>query len=303
MDATSTQPSHDACDPVEVNDLQVRPGFTTMLRLNELDSIDALFAVRSDTPLGKPGLDPWRERLRVTLHDGTVKDGPTERVFYIKRYQNPPARAVREASCAGASSIAGIEWRWIDRLRRDGIPSVEAVALGEEFDGSRETRSVLVTAAVPGESLETLVPAWHLDKRRDLRRLISPLAKLVSRLHGKGYVHRDLYLCHVFFVESGEADHSLRLIDLQRMRRPRWNMSRWVVKDLASLNYSAPEDAVSTTDRVRWLKEYLGKSCLDAEARRLIYRIVGKTRRIARHDARRRERFHRDDAEGSGASR
>lgn len=302
MDTTTTRASHDACDPVEVNDLQVRTGFTAILRLNGLDSIDALFAVRSDMPLGKPGLDPWRERLRVTLPDGPDKNGPTERVFYIKRYQNPPARAIREARRADARSIAGVEWRWIERLRRDGIPSVGAVALGEEFDGSRETRSVLVTAAVPGESLETLVPVWHLDKRRDLRRLISPLAKLVSRLHGRGYVHRDLYLCHVFFAENANPDDSLRLIDLQRMCRPRWNMARWVVKDLASLNYSAPEDAVSTTDRVRWLKTYLGKPRLDAEARRLLYCIVGKTQRIARHDTRRRGRFFRGDTEGSVAS-
>ncbi len=284
-------------DPVTVNDLRVMPEFAAVLRQHRLDSIEALFAAKSDTPLDKPGLDHWRARLRVT-----VRDDSGDSVFYIKRYENPPARAAREASRVGVKSIAGVEWHWIEQLSLAGIPSVQAVALGEAFDGSRETRSVLVTAAVPGESMESLAPKWRQGKRSSARRWLAPVANVVSKLHRSGYVHRDLYLCHIFLNETATQDAAIRLIDLQRMLRPKWNMKRWIVKDLAALNYSAPKEAVSTADRLRWLKCYLGKTRLDAEARRLVYRVVGKTQQIARHDARRRARLHPDHREG-GAGR
>lgn len=281
-------------DAVDLNDLRVRPEFAAMLSENGLDSVEALFKVCSATNLGKPGLDPWRQRLRVT-----VRDGGAERVLYIKRYENPPPRAVREAKRAGARSVAGVEWCWIERLARAGIPTVRAVAVGESFRGGRESRSVLVTDAVPGASLEALVGAWRSGRHPGLRSWITPVAELVSRMHGLGYVHRDLYLSHIFLDEASGSESPLRLIDLHRMRRPTWNQRRWIIKDLAGLNYATPASVVSTADRLRWLKCYLGRSRLDSDSRRLIYRIVGKTQRIARHDARRKAQ-HSPGARGSG---
>jgi hypothetical protein len=72
-------------------------------------------------------------------------------------------------------------------------------------------------------------------------------------------------------------------------------MRRWIVKDLAALNYSTPARVASTADRVRWMKMYLGVRRLDATSRRLLYRVVGKTERIARHDAKRAVRHAAED--------
>ena len=54
-------------------------------------------------------------------------------------------------------------------------------------------------------------------------------------------------------------------------------------------------DAVSETDRLRWLKRYLNAPKLDATAKCLIYRIIGKTAAIARHDRRRGARLAMKD--------
>ena len=122
-----------------------------------------------------------------------------------------------------------------------------------------------------------------------------------SRLHTGGYVHRDLYLSHIFFDPDAPLDDALCLIDLQRMIRPAVNRRRWIVKDLAALNYSAsptrgdaigPSDLVSQADRLRWLKLYLGAVKLDGSARRLAYRVIGKTMRIQSRAARCRLREH-----------
>ena len=98
-------------------------------------------------------------------------------------------------------------------------------------------------------------------------------------------------------IETGCADpdapaeDALHLIDLQRVMKPRWRQRRWIVKDIASLNYSTPRALVSQTDRMRWLKTYLGSDRIDAEAKRFVRLVVAKSRQIGRHDRRRSRRL------------
>ncbi len=265
-----------------------------LLRANHLDSMDRLFADDLGERLDKPGLAPWRQRRRVVV----LSDGKTC-TFFVKRFDDPPASARRQVRAArnGARTVAGVEWSWMQRLRQDGIACARPVALGEDLDSGRETRSVLVSESVPGQSLERWMAQWHELEPRRVREVLLGVARLVSRLHSKGYVHRDLYLSHIFYDASSRGDEALRLIDLQRVIRPRWRQARWIVKDLASLNFSAPPQCFSLADRLRWLLVYLGTGKLDPTVRRLAYRVVGKTMRIAR-----RERRHKETPIGSGDS-
>ncbi len=267
---------------VKLNDLTVTAGFEELLQENCLDSLNALFVTPDAEPLNKPGLALWRERLRLT-----ITDRGSARTVYLKRFHKPPTRALRELrrGARGIRSLAGLEWARMRQLASDGIPCVQPIAFGEELRGSRERRSAILTAAVPGDSLERWLQRWGKDDRRTVCGLLQPLAALIARFHADGYIHRDLYLSHVFFDPNG--GDSLHLIDLQRVMRPRWRRRRWIVKDLAALNYSAPPRLVSRTDRLRWLKHYLGVSKLDASAKRLAYRVAGKTQWIAGHDRRR----------------
>lgn len=273
-----------------LNDLTVSTGYARVLRANGLDSLDALFSCDDGALLDKPGLDAWRQRWRLTLNNG----GETQ-TFYLKRFSDPPRSACRAVarSGSGAVSVAGMEWAWMHRLACDGIACPTPVALGEETSGSRERRSAVVTAAVPGASLESWVGRWGEGDRPTILGLIEPLARLVARLHAKGYVHRDLYLSHVFYDPFAPVHRALCLIDLQRVIRPRYWMGRWVVKDLAALAYSTPAHIASSCDRVRWLHKYLGAARLDGSARRLCYRVMGKAQGIAEHDRSRRARLRK----------
>ena len=184
----------------------------------------------------------------------------------------------------GARTVAGVEWKWMHRLCEDGIPCARPVALGEELRGGQELRSVLVTEAVAGESLERWTARWNELEKHKTREVLQGVARLVSRFHQKGYIHRDLYLSHIFYDSDAVGEESLRLIDLQRVLRPRWRKERWIVKDLASLSFSAPRHCFSRTDRLRWLRDYLGAGKLDAAGKRLAYRVIGKTMSIARRE-------------------
>ena len=317
----------DSPSVVSCNDLIVAPGYEQLLRGNGLDSLDALFSTNRGELLSKPGLAGWCERIRLTLApDGEPgRDSrsrkpqaplpplpskgkvalPSEgkgalgrgargegQTLYLKRFSDPPASVRRQVrrSGTGAASVAAMEWTWARRLAGDRIPCVKPVAYGEELNRGRERRSAILLASVPGASLEDWVERAIRSDRRSIRGVLAPLATLVARLHGCGYFHRDLYLSHVFF-DPDSPDQPLHLIDLQRVVAPhRWRR-RWVVKDLAALNMSAPIGLVSAADRIRWLKHYLGVSKLDAAAKCLAYRVVGKTSSIARHERRRRARL------------
>ncbi len=271
-------------------DLTIADGYEQVLAANGLDSLDALFNLPEAESLSKPGLDAWRERFRLTLETGGERQ-----TFYLKRFRDPPPSARREVqrSGTGASSMAGLEWAWMKRLEADGIECVKPVAFGERLCRGKETRSAIVTLAVPGESLERWAGRWGEGDRARIDSLIPTLAAFVARLHERGYVHRDLYLAHIFYDPTRQPETSLHLIDVQRVMRPPRRHRRWIIKDLAALNFSAPRHLVLQTDRLRWLTHYLGASKLDGSARRLVYRIVGKTRMIARHEEHRTARWRK----------
>lgn len=317
---------------VVLNDLTVDAAYEALLRRCGLDSLDALFAVREAESLAKPGLDTWRERLRLRL---PCEEG--ERVLYLKRFHQPPAsarRAVRRARI-GARSCAGVEWGWLRRVSGDGIACPKPVALGEQCHRGREVRSAVLMSEAPGRSLEALARNPGAPGQVDRSAVAQLVAEAAARFHGQGYVHRDFYLSHWFFDPS-EDGGGLYLIDLQRVLRPPWRLRRWVVKDLAALNFSTPSDVLGNAARVRWLICYLkalrGQPCaerifpdiqiqeparvespsghplqhneparlpsargrrINGSVRRLIYQIVGKTQRISRHHARKIDSLRR----------
>ena len=104
-------------------------------------------------------------------------------------------------------------------------------------------------------------------------------------------MHRDLYLSHIFIHDAesdvpavvGGGGAVFTLIDLQRVFRPIWRRLRWVVKDLASLNYSTPAERVGRFERLRFLCRYARVCGHFGSARRLAPLIEAKTIRIARH--------------------
>lgn len=199
--------------------------------------------------------------------------------------------------------MAGMEWAWMRCLASDHIPSIKPVAFGEELSGGRELRSAILTEAVPGRSLEGWCKEWNTKDRAAHEPLVAPrvaprvvplavpLAELVAKLHAKGYIHRDLYLSHIFYDADVPVERALHLIDLQRMIRSPLRRRRWIVKDLAALNHSVPRALIRDVDRLRWLTHYMRASGLNMPIRSLVYRIVGKTQRIERHQIRRQQRL------------
>jgi tRNA A-37 threonylcarbamoyl transferase component Bud32 len=170
-------------------------------------------------------------------------------------------------------------------LAADGIPVPRAITWCEERAEilGRPARSVVVMERV--EHRETLRDRLERSGEPERRAWSRELARLVARLHGRGWCHRDLYLQH-FLVPWPEEPGRRRLvlIDVGRARRDRRLGDRWVVKDLAALLHSAP-DEVGERERLRFLAGYLDlRGIADRAARRRLARAVAlKSLRMRAH--------------------
>ena len=280
--------------------------YMSALRAAGLDGYDRVMAFDGGTKLGKPGLASYRERVRITLNI----DGASQ-VVYLKRYRRPPLREQlrRMVTFRLRRGSAEREMHYIRHLGILGIPTMTRIAYGSRMRGWFERDGFAMTAQVPGASLETLAEAWNSDRPTDCcgglpspatrRAIIEQLARIAGRMHGHDLFHRDLYLCHVFLSERADGRVVLSLIDLGRMIRAPRRRKRWIIKDLAALDYSSPRPLVTRADRLRFLYHYLEpwKDCPEAifrrEVRRIAASVVNRTQRMARHDAARKRRWGR----------
>jgi len=290
-------------------------GCEPLLSACGLDSLDALFRWDRGQRLDKPGLEPWRQRWRATL---SFPGGDPE-TFYLKRFRRPPLRRQLGRWLRGDwfLSTAGVEWRNARELARAGVPVAEVAAFGQEMAGLWERRSLILIREVAGVSLERWVPAHlppaaeetDLARRRDR---LDRLAAFVGGFHRAGFVHRDLYLSHIFIQpatehrepvesrpgqtgveEGGSGRHEeFRLIDLQRVFRPSWRRRRWVVKDLAALHYSTPADRAGLPERLRFLCRYVRACGRFGTARQLARAVGAKASRMAARERGRKKYTH-----------
>jgi hypothetical protein len=255
-----------------------------------LDRLDALLNFDAGEDLTKPGLARWRRRSRVLLAD----EAGHNHVYYLKRFFSPPLLVqARRLVCHGlGTSHARAEAETAAALGRAGVQTYRVAAFGERVSLGVERASAVLIASLPGESLERWWPGrrWALyEQQRTVQRLslIEELAAFVARFHASAFVHRDLYFSHVFIDDAAAEARRFALIDLGRVFRPGWRRRRWIVKDLAQLEYSASAAGVSRSDRARFFMTYCRAMRMGDPPRSLAVAVLRKAGRIAARDARR----------------
>lgn len=193
-----------------------------------------------------------------------------------KRFDGADRREAWRERLRGAAprSPARREFDALEALREAGVSVPRPLDLAEDGARSRLRLEFVPHAETLRERLGRAAPA---ERRAWSDRLL----RLVLRLHGAGWYHRDLYLEHVL-LRAG--DEELVLIDLGRARRDRRTRRRWFEKDLAALAHSAP-DTVGDAERLRFLAGYLdGRGVERRRERRGFARaVLRRARRMADH--------------------
>ncbi len=196
---------------------------------------------------------------RAIPHRSTVRIEIGSMAAYLKRYEagylSAPGWLLRLLRWPSADDEAGREWRKILLLRQHGFLTAAPIALGQRRGCCGVvTESLLVTREIEGgKPADDVLKAASMQRRR---RLLANIGELARRFHDAGFIHKDLYLKHIFAVETCGDDH-LHLIDLQRVLGPRRHRTRWYRKDQAALAFSARAHAqLSATNLLRLYRSY-----------------------------------------------
>ena len=126
--------------------------YASLFDQHDLYAFDAWLRLRADHRYEKPGLGSWRSRSRLTLPD--TEDRTV--TLHLKRFRRPPVREQLKRICLRKTreSTAWYEWTQIKKLTTQRIPTMTPIAYGQRMLGPVERDSFLVTADIPGESLE-----------------------------------------------------------------------------------------------------------------------------------------------------
>ncbi|HUG90519.1 MAG TPA: lipopolysaccharide kinase InaA family protein [Planctomycetaceae bacterium] len=268
--------------------LTVNRAFADVLADAGLTTFDSLWSYTG----GRVAKNLLRERTttRIVLPDDG--NGP-HAAFYLKRHAPPPWKEYVKPLIRLRWPLLGArhEWSAILRFHEIGIATMTPVALGRSggrsllltkaIEGCRKLSDLLAECRGRASSRSSGASASGGDDTptRPLDSLLRRIAAAARTLHRAGLHHQDFYLTHLLVPEPDDGE-TLYVIDLGRVRQRRRLASRWIVKDLAQLNYSAC--GMTESDRRRFLELYLDRP-LTAADERPIGRIERKTRAIARH--------------------
>lgn len=151
----------------------------------------------------------------------------------------------------------------IQKLDELGVPNTPLVAYGQRGCNPATMQSFVLTEDL-GDIItaEELCENWQNKPAEAKQTLIQALAGLAKRLHQAGLCHRDFYLCH-FVVKKAEFEQgklNLHLIDLHRMLQDQSPNGTAVMKDIASLFFSAMQAGWSAEDLALFKQHYLPQS-------------------------------------------
>lgn len=258
--------------------LIVNREFSSVLRENDLTS----FAAVRDYSGGAVAKNLLRERTTTRI-ELPASDGRTA-AFYVKKHTRPPLKEYVKPLLRLTRPILGArnEWDAMIGFHRLGIDTMVPVALGKSGGDSFVMSQAIDGCTKLSHWMEQHLPAGEQSATEHTRRLAEQVAGIARTMHAAGLHHQDFYLTHLLVPENDIHGRTF-VIDLGRVCQRRRLSTRWIVKDLAQLNYSAAH--FSADDRRHFMKAYFGRD-LQRSDQPLLRRIERKTRAIARHSRR-----------------
>lgn len=154
---------------------EIDPEFADELQRLSLDSFDALCGYSGGTIAHEKH---GQSVVRIDV-DGAAR-------FYLKRTPGDPVGEQLRARLRGRTPHAAAwrEYTMIRAIRNAGLPVMRPVAWGEHRRAGLAREAVLLVEAVPGESIDRLLPTLDTTDRQ---RLLGAIGHLGGRLHAAGF--------------------------------------------------------------------------------------------------------------------
>lgn len=243
----------------EGQNLIVNRAYADLLRSMHLDFSDALWEY-SDGHTEGCMVKKIRERDVIRVK---IPDSSGYRYFFIKRHHPGYAGLKQWRMFSGRILSEGRnEFFHICQFRNHGLAAVTPVAAGECSGG----RAFIVTEDFsPFVSLENLLahsPEFRERMRNPDQRktLLAEIARYARKMHDAGLNHCDFNADHILIHYDGNSDRpAVAVYDLQRIRQRKVFRFRWVIKSLAELGFSLPDEFFNENDRKSLFLLYKGK--------------------------------------------
>lgn len=205
-----------------------------------------------------------KNRLTYEVHLGDLH-------FYVKRHLGCGWGEVFKEWYRFRKPVvsARTEWEGAATLSAAGVRVPKVLGKGERGRYPHAIESFVVLDALEDcETLEHLKDGWlGFTGPRFValkHALIHEVASMGRTMHGQGINHRDFYINHFLInrdlIRQWQPGHEipLNLIDLHRVQQRPCVPHRWLLKDLASLLFSAMDVGMTSADCLRFLRVYLG---------------------------------------------
>ncbi|ODS30252.1 MAG: protein kinase [Candidatus Scalindua rubra] len=117
-----------------------------------------------------------------------------------------------------------------------------------------------------------------IEKIEKRRTFINDFAKTIGKMHNQNIFHSDLKTCNIMVKEKAKS-FDFTFLDFDKVSFNEQITTHKRIKNLTQINLSTPR-FISTTDRLRFLKEYL--SACNAQAGLKQYSIINEKKSILR---------------------
>ncbi len=164
------------------------------------------------------------------------------------------------------------EYLAIKKLEALHIDTMHIAGYAQKGKNPATQQSFIITEDLINTiSLEDYCAKWKNTKPdfRLKQALILKVANISRTLHNNGINHRDFYICHFLLdkcMEEAKLDSKtfkISLIDLHRAQIRNKTPERWLIKDIASLYFSAMNISLTQRDFLRFIKLYQQASLRD----------------------------------------
>ncbi len=205
---------------------------------------------------------------------------------FLKREENHGIRSALHPLTGIPTFL--LEFKRIMTYRSLSIPTLVPVYFAMREEG-KDQRAILITEELTGfVSLAAQERQWlneGLPSRDEKQRIIKAIADLLRSLHSNRIRHGCFYPEHVFIRTTPEGTVETRVIDLENSRRHLLR-KHCALRDLYTLGHYVSAEIWQLTDRLRFLKAYLGITHMDDKARKLWNGVVERSQQRHKLNAR-----------------
>lgn len=171
---------------------------------------------------------------------------------------------------------AANEYLAIKKLEQLNIETMKIAGYAVKGNNPAKLQSFIITEDLINTiSLEDFCKDWKNNAPNVVLKqsMITKVAHISRTLHQNGVNHRDFYICHFLLDDASLAIDTIdykrlkiSLIDLHRAQLRQQTPERWIIKDIASLYFSAMDIGLTERDFFRFMKLYEQRSLRDCFA-------------------------------------